>query len=288
MATPFAPAAEPRTVLTQIMDGFLVALANRDPHSLPLAETVRYTENGQQLAIGDGAWGTVTALGGYRHDLIDSITETIATFATIIEGQTHSILVARITVIDGKAGEIEVMIARPDFMTRDGLMSQGPAKLNESRQPDAHWFTPIPEAERMSREELRRVANLYFVGLEKNDGKGDYPFSDDCLRIENGARTTAVRDAANGNEPPEPAPASNSSRAISHSSPASAPAASRSSIPSAASSSPSPFSIIAAPCAIIRSPMAGSSPAASIVPSPGRLAKPSRSRTASSRASKRS
>jgi hypothetical protein len=206
MAMTLAPMAQPRAALTQIMDGFLAALADRDPRRIPLADTVRYTENGQLLAIGDGAWGTVTALGGYRHDLIDSVTETIATFATIVEGHTHSILVARIAVIDGQAAEIEVMIARPDLMTRDGLMSQGPAKLNESAQPDAHWFAPIPDAERMSREELRRVANLYFVGLEKNDGKGDYPFSDDCLRIENGARTTAVRDAANGNEPPEPAP----------------------------------------------------------------------------------
>jgi hypothetical protein len=42
----------------------------------------------------------------------------------------------------------------------------------------------------MSRADLRRIADMYFAGLEKNDGKGDYPFADDCDRIENGFQTT--------------------------------------------------------------------------------------------------
>ena len=31
---------------------------------------------------------------------------------------------------------------------------------------------------------------MYFAGLENNDGKGDYPFADDCDRMENGVHTT--------------------------------------------------------------------------------------------------
>ena len=33
---------------------------------------------------------------------------------------------------------------------------------------------------------------MYFAGLEKNDGKGEYPFTDDCVRIEGGMQTTGV------------------------------------------------------------------------------------------------
>jgi hypothetical protein len=52
------------------------------------------------------------------------------------------------------------------------------------------WLDPLPESERMSRDELIRVADLYFTGMAKNDGKGNYPFTDDCHRIENGSNST--------------------------------------------------------------------------------------------------
>jgi hypothetical protein len=50
------------------------------------------------------------------------------------------------------------------------------------------------------------IADGYFTGLQKNDGKGihgtgTYPFTDDCHRVENGAPTTNVpkpADAAPG------------------------------------------------------------------------------------------
>jgi hypothetical protein len=48
----------------------------------------------------------------------------------------------------------------------------------------------IPEKERMSREELVKVANYYFEGLQRNDTKGYYPFTDDCERFENGNQST--------------------------------------------------------------------------------------------------
>jgi hypothetical protein len=48
----------------------------------------------------------------------------------------------------------------------------------------------IPEAKRPSREQLIETANYYFTGLARNDGKGYYPFTDDCERFENGIATT--------------------------------------------------------------------------------------------------
>jgi hypothetical protein len=48
----------------------------------------------------------------------------------------------------------------------------------------------IPEAKRPSREDMITTANYYFAGLQRNDGKGYYPFTDDCDRIENGMKTT--------------------------------------------------------------------------------------------------
>jgi len=65
------------------------------------------------------------------------------------------------------------------------------------------WIDPVPVAERMSREELVKTANMYFSGMQKNDGKGDYPFADDCNRIENGSLSTN-QPVAQGKQRPDP------------------------------------------------------------------------------------
>ena|SRR5690348_12089418 len=46
-----------------------------------------------------------------------------------------------------------------------------------------------------SRAELVKTANMYFSGMQLDDGKGDYPFTDDCDRVENGMEATNNRTA---------------------------------------------------------------------------------------------
>jgi hypothetical protein len=57
-------------------------------------------------------------------------------------------------------------------------------------EPNPIFKQVIPEAKRPSREDLIETANYYFTGLARNDGKGYYPFTDDCGRFENGMVTT--------------------------------------------------------------------------------------------------
>jgi hypothetical protein len=38
----------------------------QDPSKLPLAKNARYTENGQELKLGDGMWGPSVTLGTYK------------------------------------------------------------------------------------------------------------------------------------------------------------------------------------------------------------------------------
>ena len=66
----------------------------------------------------------------------------------------------------------------------------------------------VPQAERMSREDLIKTANMYFSGMQQNDGKGVYPFTDDCNRIENGRQATNVPTPL-GQTKPDPATATN-------------------------------------------------------------------------------
>jgi hypothetical protein len=67
------------------------------------------------------------------------------------------------------------------LIARRERAAQGFEKLGKPH----HLFTEtVPPAERMSREDLIRISNMYFSGMQQNNGKGNYPFADDCNRIE--------------------------------------------------------------------------------------------------------
>ncbi|WP_126173905.1 hypothetical protein [Altericroceibacterium xinjiangense] len=157
-----------------------------------LAPNARYTENGQELPVGDGLWATADRVGPYVHRFVDAEAGTFACFTTLLEGRTRSHLAVRAQVAGGTIREIEAVAARPELFGTGGAFGDGPAELDKSGAPAPEWSAAVPQAQQMSRDDLRRVANQYFSGLERNDGQGDYPFSDDCLRIENGFRTTQV------------------------------------------------------------------------------------------------
>src|SRR5690554_2295021 len=177
-------------MLNEVLD----AMLSRERSGL---ESARYTENGVELPVGEGLWATADAIGPYRHEIADSAGEEAACFTTVIEGKTRSHLALRVKRESGAVREIEAMVARPPLFGGADAFGDGPAALNASGAPDPGWFAGIPAAERIERAELQRISDLYFVGLEKNDGRGEYPFSDDCIRIENGFRVTQV--------PPDPA-----------------------------------------------------------------------------------
>ena len=156
----------------------------------------RYTENGQVLPVGEGMWATADRVGPYCHTFIDPDSGEAACFATLTEGGTRSMLALRVS-----DGEIEALVARPALFGGGGAFGYGAAALDAS-DLDPRWLEPIHASERETREELVRVADAYFTGLENNDGLGDYPFADDCIRIENGFRTTGVPAASDAGKTP--------------------------------------------------------------------------------------
>lgn len=151
-----------------------------------------YTENGQRLPVGEGLWATADKVGPYCHAFIDEESGQAACFVTLTEGKSRSTMALRVKAADGHVAEIEAIVARPPLFGGANAFGEGPAALDASGGPDPAWFKEIHPSERMSRDDLQRIANMYFAGLEQNNGKGDYPFADDCVRIENGFRTTGV------------------------------------------------------------------------------------------------
>lgn len=178
------------------LDQVLSALVSRHTAALTGA---RYTENGVEMPVGDGLWASADAIGPYRHEFFDVGTGQSAAFVTVTEGATRSIMALRVAETAGTVREIEALVARPPLFGGAGGFGDGAAQLDEGFGPDAGWFgSPGP---RLPRADLQRCADAYFAGLERNDGRGDYPFADHCIRIENGFRTTGVPAGADGTTP---------------------------------------------------------------------------------------
>jgi hypothetical protein len=171
-----------RACLIGISEQYLDALAAKDPKKAPLASsTIKNTENGQRLRVGDGLWNSITARGTYKLHVADSTYGQIVTFTTMREAGTPLILAVRLKVEKEKIVEIETIVAH----------SEGGAKnLETMGKPRDAFERETPAKERMTRPDLVRTANMYFSGMQLNDGKGKYPFADDCNRIENGGQTT--------------------------------------------------------------------------------------------------
>ncbi|MGO9094344.1 MAG: hypothetical protein ACLQGV_03905 [Bryobacteraceae bacterium] len=185
-----------RGCLEGFVDRYLDAVVAHDPSRLPMAKEVKFTENGQRLELGDGLWGTASARGAYKLYVADPDAGEAGFFGTIFENGTPAILAVRLKLRERKVTEIETLVARGEAGGAHG--ERGARNLEKMGRPNAVFLEPVPAAERANREELIKTANLYFSGLERNDGKGVYPFTEDCNRIENGEQTT--------NRPPAQSP----------------------------------------------------------------------------------
>jgi len=171
-----------RACLYRVLDTYLAALAVRDPTGLPLAGNYRFTENNVALEIGDGLWGTLTALGDYDLRFADPVNGAVGFFGTVTETRDVSAFTLRLKVVDQRIAEIESLIARQadeGFKFENQKFEHKPV-LNEIISPE----------ERMSRDGLITLADGYFDTLQKNDGTLHTVFHPDCNRIENGVQST--------------------------------------------------------------------------------------------------
>ena len=197
-----------RACLEGFIDKYLDAMQAHDAKLLPQSKNIKFTENGQKLELGDGLWNTFAGKGTYRLFVTDVEAGEVTFIGTLREdGRDPAapipvVMALRLKVVNNLVTEAETLVVRNDSGTRAANNLEKMGKPN-------HLFTEeIPAADRASRADLVKTANLYFTGMEKNDGRGDYPFADDCDRIEMGSHTTNAPVPA-GQTRPDPATASN-------------------------------------------------------------------------------
>jgi hypothetical protein len=218
MTAPPDPAANPcqRACLEGYVNKYLDAMAAHKVDPALFAPTVRFTENGVQLPFGnEGLWATASGVGKYKFYVPDIETQQVAFIGTVLEKASSSAsgpprapdLVAislRLRIVDGKITEVEQIANRPDrplgaaasaTPPAGGLGAAG-ASIEAMGAPHPIFLTAVPEKERLSRADLIRIGNYYFDAIQLNTGKDYYPFTDDCLRHENGVVTASPPDPA--------------------------------------------------------------------------------------------
>ena len=160
-----------RACLNGFVDQYVAALAARDPSRLPLTPAARYTENGVTLKLGDGMWGPVITPGKYRLSFADPRAGQVGAFVTLEEHGHPAILGIRLKVENRRISEMEAVIIRST--ARGGFAA--PQDLVDK----PIFSQPLAPSERRPREELVRVANSYFEGLEQATEKLT-PFDKNC------------------------------------------------------------------------------------------------------------
>lgn len=172
--------------LKGFVDGYVDALARRDPSMLPLAAVVKYTENGRVLDLGEGFWKTAGAPLRYRDYVLDPTSGGAAALTALAEYDGIAQMFLRLKIANLRITEIET------FVVRVG---------------DQRWFAPenlehlsdlyaqtVPEAQRHSRAELVAAGDAYFTAVQ-TEGTPEFvqaPFGPGMKRIENGLQTTHV------------------------------------------------------------------------------------------------
>jgi len=179
-------AACDRACLKGFVDDYFTALAARDFSRLPVAEGVKYTENGRVLALGEGFWKTAGSPRAYRDYLLDPESGGAAALTAFDEYSGTAQMFLRLKIDARRITEIETIVARVG---------------------DQRWFAPetlpklsdifartVPAAERHSRAELTAAADAYFTAVQ-TEGTPQFaqaPFDPKLKRFENGQQTTNV------------------------------------------------------------------------------------------------
>jgi hypothetical protein len=191
-----------RACMENYVEKYLDAMMTHTPSPALFVKNCKFTENGVRLPLGgEGLWYSMSGKGTYKFYVPDIETQQVAFIGTANEGPGKTIvaIALRLKIVGGLITEAEQLVIRPETNSASAGGAQGGftmpptgASVEKMGAPHKVYAEVIPPAERPSREEMIKTANYYFSGMQKNDGKGYYPFADDCDRIENGMQSTNV------------------------------------------------------------------------------------------------
>ena len=170
-----------RECLKGFVTKYLDAMITHKPESVPVASTVKFTEDCKELKLGEGEWKIITGLTEYRRDVLD-VKEGIAVSFNVVteEGNNKALFTMRLKIVDKKITEIETQ----------AVHNQQEAMLLdlENLKTISKTMAFVPEKNQLlSREDLIKAGRTYAEGLKVGSFvKVDSPMAPDAYRYENG------------------------------------------------------------------------------------------------------
>jgi hypothetical protein len=185
-----------RACLERIADQYIDAMVAHDASKAPVAENIIFTENTVQLPLTEGLWYTASGTGEFKFYICDAQQGQVAWTGIAKEHDKPVLLSVRLKVVDREITEAESIVLRDVAETSLANLVNPPPGFAEFLEP----------SERISREAMLRIPDVYFEALDKLDDR-DIPWDEDAYRMENAMVTCGtIPDAA------QPAPGLPASR----------------------------------------------------------------------------
>jgi hypothetical protein len=169
-----------RACLADLLTQYVDAVVAHDATRLPLAESIKYTVDGQAANLDEGILESVTAAQGFRQDYLDLKQQVAAAHLVFNEGENHILHSVLLHVdVANKISGIETLNQR--------LTPTSRFQPRELGGPIRGMNDPIPDGEKMSRANMVKVALTYPEGLRiGNFDDAGTPFAAETYRVENG------------------------------------------------------------------------------------------------------
>ena len=181
-----------RELLRGTVAAYFTALAAHGPSTLPLADGVKFTENGAEMTLGQGGlWKTAGAVK-YTQSALDVESCSSATHAVVPDGSMDIPVAVRLKLQNQRLTEIETIAVRPgDYKLGNQTYASNTAALI-SANATIRWEDPVPTAQRNTRAELIAWIDKYFRMFPRGvcDTVGT------CKRLENGGGSFNCTDGA--------------------------------------------------------------------------------------------
>src|SRR5690606_35941512 len=144
-----------------------------------VTDAVRFTEDSQQLPLGQGLWQASLTRGTFRHDYLDVPQQKAAAHVELREGSQPVLYSLVLHVEQRRIAGIETIVQRitPESRFQPTMLGQPLARMDD----------PVPAASRQSRDSMIRTALTYTEGLRIGSFvNAPTPFGPAAYRIENG------------------------------------------------------------------------------------------------------
>lgn len=194
-----------RECLLSVLDNYLEALAANDPSQIDVADNLKYTDNGVAAKLGQGLWTTAAGLDNEKRlDFADPVQMNVATQVVLnerVEDSSEKGADGDAGGCDGStANELKPIIYQVRLKVEQNVITEIESMTLtrasafgifnvKNMKPESVFTESIPEDQRMSRDELIALMDLYVDYLDGDVTGKDVPFDENCKRYENGVIT---------------------------------------------------------------------------------------------------